>query len=455
MQMKERSVERRQRRIVRACSVGLVFGLGLVICTDVATAAYTPAPDELAFLALTNEARASSGLRPLVWHDGLGASARFHSEDMADHGCFQHDSCNGQNWRTRIGRYYSGWAVGENIGLGGGNPRLTHEDWMAAPGHHANILGAYSEFGAGSALHETNFGDWEYATEVFGERGAVPLSAIPTIPAGGVIPRIGLDLSRELLVNYYHQNGGAPQAVRALVGSSCVNLQKKAGSNTNGTWGTMRSFVGSGCVPVVFEAVRSDGVRVRWPEGKALLVGVGAGGLFCAETTTSIPTQDCGGGPFPTPAPTPVATPTPGGGGASLDDLRVVLRPTRADASVATVNVQATVSAGATFDPTSGPVTLSMDLGSTEWQMTIPAQCGDAPCLKANNQRTAYRGKVEDGTVSLVRSQHGGWRMRWVARQQEMGFLGAGAVDVTLRAGGSTYTGSVDGEIKSSALIAR
>jgi len=442
--------DRRDRWIARA-----VLVVGLVMCADTALAAYTPSSDEFAFLALANEARASSGLRPFVWHQGLGEAARVHSVDMAERGCFQHDSCNGQNWRTRISRYYTGYAVGENIGLGGGNPRATHDAWMDAPGHRANILGSYSEFGAGQALHETNFGDWEYATEVFGERGAVPLSSIPTIPSGGVLPRIGLDLSRELIVNYYHLNGGAPQSVRALVGSSCVNLQRQTGSAANGTWGTTRSFVGSGCVPVVFEAVRSDGVRVRWPQGKALLVGVGAGGLFCADTTTSVPTQDCGGGPFPTPTPTPSATPTPGGGGTWLDDLRVVVRPTKADPSIAMVTVQATVAAASSFDPTSGPVTLSIDVDGAEWQMTIPAQCGDDPCFKPNNHRTTYRGKADGGTVSFVHSQHGGWKLRWVAREQHLGHVGEGSVSVTLGADGSTFTGTVDGQLKSSALIAR
>ena len=96
-------------------------------------------------------------------------------------------------------------------------------------------------------------------------------------------------------MTYYHANGGAPQAVRALVGPSCVNLSLESGKAAYGTYGASRSFTGSGCVPVVFEAIRSDGTRQRFPKDDAILVGVGSGGAYCAERTTAVPTQDCGG----------------------------------------------------------------------------------------------------------------------------------------------------------------
>lgn len=418
----------------------------------VAAAAYAPSADELALLALANEARAAAGLRPLVWHTGLGQAARSHSTDMAQRGCFQHNSCNGQSWTARISQYYPSWsALGEIIALGGSDPRTLHEDWMGSAPHRAKILGGYSEFGAGIALQQTNFGEWAYATEDFGERGAVPPSSIPTLPSGGVSPRIGFDPTRELLVNYYHPGGGAPEAVRALVGSTCVRLSRTAGSAANGTYGTERTFTGSGCIPVVFEAIRSDGVKLRWPTNKALLVGVGVAGLLCAETTTSVPSQDCGGGPVdPEPTPTPDGSPT------ALSGVRAVLRPSRQNPSVGTVSVQATLPSLFGFDPTTAPVTVRIRVaGAVAWELIVPADCDDGPCLDANERRTTYRGKLGTASVSFARMQGDKWKLRLSGRDQALGTLAAGTVEITVAADGGTFTASAVGDLKPAALIAK
>jgi len=434
-----------------------VLGLG-VVEVRVASAAYAPDAGELALLAFCNESRAKAGLAPLVWNNGLGQAARAHSTDMAEHDCYQHSSCNGTKWSTRVSRYYSPWsALGENIALGSSDPRMLHDDWMASPGHKANILGPYSEYGSGIALGETNFGVWAYATEDFGNRGAITPAAIPTMPSGGIAPRIGGVEARELIVNYYHHNGGSPKSVRAMVGSACVNLGKTAGSASNGTYGVSRSFTGSGCVPVVFEAIRSDGVRLRWPEDKALLVGVGAGGMYCAETTTAVPTQDCGGGgtTTPTPTPTPGPTPTPSDDPSQLNALRVVAKPGKANASAGVVQVQAMLPAMSGFDPSTGPVSISINLGrSGDWQKTIPATCDDGPCLKPNNRSTTYNGKVGSTTIGFVRAKGGKWKLRFSAKEQTLGSLDPGMVEVTLSAGGRTFTGSAEGELKDSGLFA-
>jgi len=431
-----------------------MLGMGFDVRT--ASGAYTPDAGELALLAFCNASRAQAGLAPLVWNDGLGQAARAHSTDMAKNGCYQHSSCNGTGWSTRIAKYYSPWtALGENIALGGSNPRDLHDDWMASPGHRANILGPFSEFGAGIALGQTNFGVWAYATEDFGNRGAITPATIPTLPSGGIAPRIGGAEPRELVVNYFHHNGAAPKSVRAMVGSSCVNLSKTAGSATNGTYGASRTFSGSGCVPVVFEAIRSDGVRIRWPADKAVLVGVGAGGFYCAETTTAVPTQDCGGGgTTPTPGPTPAPTPAPGDT-SELKSLRVVAKPGKANTSAAVIQVQAVLPQLGTFDPSSGPITIRINLGrGADWGTTIPATCGATPCLKPNNKLTSYNGKVGKTTIGFVRAQNGKWKLRFSAKAQTLGSLDPGKVEVTLSVDGRTFTGSATGELKQSGLFA-
>jgi len=445
---------------LRVCCAGaLALTLGMALNAAAALGAYAPDADELALLALCNESRAAAGLRPLVWHNGLGEAARAHSTDMAERDCYQHNSCNGQSWSTRIGRYYpSYFALGENINLGSSDPRSLHDGWMSSPGHRANILGPFSEFGAGIALGETNFGMWAYATEDFGDRGAVSPSSIPSLPSGGIAPRIGGGEGRDLVVNYYHHNGGAPHSVRALVGTSCVNLSKTAGSAANGSYGTTRTFTGSGCVPVVFEAIRSDGVRVRWPQNSAVLVGVGAGGLYCAETTTAVPTQDCGGpnvNPSPTPSPAPTPAPTPTEDPTGLGKMRVALKPGKGDASEGVVQISAKLPRIANFDPASGPVVIDLSFGrGGDWEQTLPQLCGDTPCLVINKKARAYRAKYDANTsLALTLGQDGAWSMRLVSRKETLAGLDAGPVSLSVTIDGQTFTAAADGELKTSGLF--
>jgi len=430
-----------------------VLSFAVLLDASSVSAASTPSADELALLALANEARAEAGLRPLVWHDRLGQAARAHSTDMATSNCFQHNSCNGQNWVTRVSRYYPTWsALGEIIALGG-DPRALHEGWMVSAQHRSKILGAYSEFGAGVAFAQTAFGDWAYATEDFGDRGAIGLDDIPTLPAGGVSPRLGIDTTRELFVNYFHAGGGAPRAVRALVGSSCVDLARTAGSAANGTYGFDLRFTQSGCVPVVFEAIRSDGAIERWPSGKALLVGVGTSGLGCAETTNAVPTQNCGGGGG---GPTPTPAPTPGGTNDQLDGLRVTMRPGRSDPDAGIVTLQAKLPSLATFDPTSGPVSVQIRAAqAAPWTTIIPARCGDESCLTPNDRGTAFRGSVGTAALSFTQAGDGTWRFRLTARRQTLDDVERGTVDVVVTADGTSYSGSAEAEIRGGRLTTK
>jgi uncharacterized protein YkwD len=72
----------------------------------------------------TNSQRAKYGLPPLVVDQNLEKTARTHTAWMTNNRSLQHTSQN----------------VGENIAMG---QRTTDEavgDWMASPGHRANIL---------------------------------------------------------------------------------------------------------------------------------------------------------------------------------------------------------------------------------------------------------------------------------------------------------------------------
>lgn len=89
---------------------------------------------------------------PLYIDMGLTEAARFHSDDMHDNGCFQHESCDGTDTWERIGRFYDeGGALGENIAAGSSDPRYSVMSmWMCSTGHRANIMnGEFDEMGAG------------------------------------------------------------------------------------------------------------------------------------------------------------------------------------------------------------------------------------------------------------------------------------------------------------------
>lgn len=91
---------------------------------------------------------------PLYIDLDLTEVSRWHSEQMEENDCFQHESCDGSNedFATRVARYYteSGY-VGENIAVGTTDPRYAVMGlWMCSSGHRANIMTAdYNEMGPG------------------------------------------------------------------------------------------------------------------------------------------------------------------------------------------------------------------------------------------------------------------------------------------------------------------
>ncbi len=103
-----------------------------------------------ATLCLVNAQRRRHGLVALVEDTRLDESAQAHSNDMVEHGYFEHVSPTGS---TPVGRMTStgylsgdeGYVVGENIAWGTLNlatPASIVTAWMNSPDHRANILRA-------------------------------------------------------------------------------------------------------------------------------------------------------------------------------------------------------------------------------------------------------------------------------------------------------------------------
>ena len=113
--------------------------------------------DENRIVHLQNQARRNSGLQPLCVDPTLTEAARGHSADMIARNYFGHGSVG-----ARLTSYGYNWLTyGENIAGGYGGYYSTGDSamqqWMASPGHHANIMNPnFQEVGVGKATGEYN-----------------------------------------------------------------------------------------------------------------------------------------------------------------------------------------------------------------------------------------------------------------------------------------------------------
>ncbi|WP_040285546.1 CAP-associated domain-containing protein [Sporosarcina koreensis] len=100
---------------------------------------------------LTNAARVRHGRSILTWDSAVAATARKHSNDMAEHSYFSHDNQEGQSPFDRIkedGIRFK--RAGENLAYGQSSSIFAHEGLMNSKGHRDNILlKGYSSLGIG------------------------------------------------------------------------------------------------------------------------------------------------------------------------------------------------------------------------------------------------------------------------------------------------------------------
>jgi uncharacterized protein YkwD len=113
--------------------------------------------EENRIVHLQNQARISSGLEPLCIDPILTQAARDHSADMIARNYFGHGLVG-----SRLSSYGYNWLTyGENIAGGYGGYYSSADgamaQWMASPGHHANIMNPnFQEVGVGMATGEYN-----------------------------------------------------------------------------------------------------------------------------------------------------------------------------------------------------------------------------------------------------------------------------------------------------------
>lgn len=99
-------------------------------------------------IRLTNAYRTFHGRTELRSAPNLHISATNHARYIVKTGKFSHDGWAGFIRRTKY-RFLHGY-LGENIAMGQTTPAEVVHDWLASPGHRANIMGAhYVDTGVG------------------------------------------------------------------------------------------------------------------------------------------------------------------------------------------------------------------------------------------------------------------------------------------------------------------
>jgi uncharacterized protein YkwD len=136
-----------------------VMPVGPTVPLPVAQAPLVPglsaaAAIRLEVISLTNIERAKVGCPALILDLRLAGAAQEHSQDMAAHNYFDHNSLDGRTAFERItdaGYAYS--AAAENIAAGQQTPAAVMAGWMNSPGHRANILNcSLTQIGVGYAI---------------------------------------------------------------------------------------------------------------------------------------------------------------------------------------------------------------------------------------------------------------------------------------------------------------
>ena len=125
--------------------------------TSSVTVSAAATDDERRTFDLINAERQRRGRRPLVWDGSLTRVARYHSQNMAREGFFNHVDRDGLDLSGRAELLdVRGWkALGENIAYNQGYPdpsAFAVERWMISDKHRENILnGEFTHAGLGIA----------------------------------------------------------------------------------------------------------------------------------------------------------------------------------------------------------------------------------------------------------------------------------------------------------------
>ena len=161
---------------MRKLALGLILAIGVAFFP--ASAQADTVSDEAAFVAKSNDLRASKGLPALQVYDNLVAKARGWAATMAAADRIWHSTLSDgitADWQK----------LGENVGMGGSVDGL-HNAFVASPHHYENLVDpAFTQVGIGIAMS----GSTIFVAEEFMQ--LMPAKSTAPVPAGvtsGVAP---------------------------------------------------------------------------------------------------------------------------------------------------------------------------------------------------------------------------------------------------------------------------
>jgi hypothetical protein len=217
--------------------------------------------------------RTYGSVEPLYYEPRLNRSARFHAEDMARNGCFQHDNCDGTSWSDRIWSYYpQARAIGENIATGYTSAKSLvdgllcdasggqcAQDKTSQAGHRTNIMSTgFASLGAGYASDVKSA--WRYYwVQDFASNE--PPSRPPLVAGCHDFLVAG---KTSFLLNYRDTGNQPPASVQVVIDGIPYNLGLDLGTPSAGTYRLDTSRAAS-CRQYYFQAVTASGQSWRYP----------------------------------------------------------------------------------------------------------------------------------------------------------------------------------------------
>jgi len=217
--------------------------------------------------------RGYGAVEPLRYERPLNESARSHAQDMADHGCFQHDSCDGTPWSDRIERFYpDAFILGENVGAGytiakemidqllcdayGGQCAA---DRSTQAGHRTNMMDSRMRVIGTGYVYSASSAYRRYWVQDFA--GNAPTDQAPIVAACHDFPAAG---KTSFLLNYRDESNRPPASIQVFVNDVAYNMTLDLGTAAAGTY-RLDLPTASGCRKYYFLAVTASGDVWRYP----------------------------------------------------------------------------------------------------------------------------------------------------------------------------------------------
>lgn len=124
--------------------------------------AYEYQGPEAELVSLINKERELGGIPPLIVDWEIARLARYKSEEMKNHGLFDHESLVYGNPAQLLERFHIQFCrAGANIAMGQDTPQEVMDAWHGSTGHKANLINPdFTRAGVGLAQDENGILYW-------------------------------------------------------------------------------------------------------------------------------------------------------------------------------------------------------------------------------------------------------------------------------------------------------